>query len=872
MAAPAKTREASGSVALLDAPTPPHSVEAEQAVLGGLLLDTAAWDSVADAVTQEDFYRPDHRLIFGAVAELAAEGKPCDVVTVSQHLERTGDLEAAGGLAYLSSIARDTPSAANVRAYAEIVRERSLLRQLISAGTDIASAVFNNDGENARSLVDRAEQRIFEIAEGTFRRREGAVAVRSLLPAVIDQIDEWHNNPDKLRGLPTGFTDFDKITGGLRPGDLVIIAGRPSMGKTTLAVNMAEYAAVHPGTRASVAIFSMEMPSEQVITRMLASIGGVPLNSLRSGKISDEDWVRITSATSQLSEAKIFVDETPALNPTELRARARRVKREHGLSLIVVDYLQLMQVPGTQENRATEIAEISRSLKALAKELQVPVIALSQLNRAVEQREHKKPVMSDLRECVTGDTLVCLTDGRRVPIASLVGTEPEVWAVDALQRLTAARAEQVWKVGRRPVFKVQLASGRSIRATAEHRLLGGSGWATVDTLREGDRLALARRLPEPPKPKRWPDHWVVLLAHMVGDGSYPDHQPIRYTTASEENSAAVRGAAEMFGCRVTRNEGVGNRHQLVISGNGNRWSPLGVGKWLRELGIFGQRPQQKHLPAEVFSLSNGQIALFLRHLWATDGAIAPKKHGRPGHEVTFSTCSRRLADDVAALLLRLGIVSWTQTVRMGNYRPIYMVGVSDGESQRTFLRQVGAFGPRRAPAESLAEALSGAEADSNVESLPQEAFAAVSVMHGAASVSSFRLRPSPATLEDYAQSLDSPRPAESASSDLFWDRVISNTADGEEDVFDLTVPGPACWLADGVASHNSGSLEQDSDMILLIYREEVYDRNTTKKGVAEIDLVKHRNGEIGTFLLTFQGQYTRFANYVSDSYAEGVLR
>ena len=872
MAAPAKTREASGSVALLDAPTPPHSVEAEQAVLGGLLLDTAAWDSVADAVTQEDFYRPDHRLIFGAVAELAAEGKPCDVVTVSQHLERTGDLEAAGGLAYLSSIARDTPSAANVRAYAEIVRERSLLRQLISAGTDIASAVFNNDGENARSLVDRAEQRIFEIAEGTFRRREGAVAVRSLLPAVIDQIDEWHNNPDKLRGLPTGFTDFDKITGGLRPGDLVIIAGRPSMGKTTLAVNMAEYAAVHPGTRASVAIFSMEMPSEQVITRMLASIGGVPLNSLRSGKISDEDWVRITSATSQLSEAKIFVDETPALNPTELRARARRVKREHGLSLIVVDYLQLMQVPGTQENRATEIAEISRSLKALAKELQVPVIALSQLNRAVEQREHKKPVMSDLRECVTGDTLVCLTDGRRAPIASLVGTEPEVWAVDALQRLTAARAEQVWKVGRRPVFKVQLASGRSIRATAEHRLLGGSGWATVDTLREGDRLALARRLPEPPKPKRWPDHWVVLLAHMVGDGSYPDHQPIRYTTASEENSAAVRGAAEMFGCRVTRNEGVGNRHQLVISGNGNRWSPFGVGKWLRELGIFGQRPQQKHLPAEVFSLSNGQIALLLRHLWATDGAIAPRKHGRPGHEVTFSTCSRRLADDVAALLLRLGIVSWTQTVRMGNYRPIYMVGVSDGESQRTFLRQVGAFGPRRAPAESLAEALSGAEADSNVESLPQEAFAAVSVMHGAASVSSFGLRPSPATLEDYAQSLDSPRPAESASSDLFWDRVISNTADGEEDVFDLTVPGPACWLADGVASHNSGSLEQDSDMILLIYREEVYDRNTTKKGVAEIDLVKHRNGEIGTFLLTFQGQYTRFANYVSDSYAEGVLR
>ena len=398
MAASGKTRADSGSVALLDAPTPPHSIEAEQAVLGGLLLDPLAWDNVADAVTQEDFYRPDHQLIFEAIGSLAAAGKPVDAVTVSQHLERIGKLDAAGGLAYLSSIARDTPSAANVRAYADIVRERSLLRQLIRAGTDIASAVFNNDGQTARELVDRAEQRVFEIAEGSFRRREGAMPVRTLLPTVIDQIDEWHNNPDALRGLPTGFIEFDKLTGGLRAGDLVIVAGRPSMGKSTLAVNMAEYAAVHQGSRASVAIFSLEMPSEQVITRMLASLGGVPLNSLRSGQITDDDWVRITSATSQLSEARIFVDETPALNPTELRARARRVKREHGLSLIVVDYLQLMQVPGTQENRATEIAEVSRGLKALAKELQVPVIALSQLNRAVEQREHKRPVMSDLRE------------------------------------------------------------------------------------------------------------------------------------------------------------------------------------------------------------------------------------------------------------------------------------------------------------------------------------------------------------------------------------------------------------------------------------------------------------------------------------------
>ncbi len=888
MAGSAKARD-SGSVALIEAPAPPHSVEAEQAVLGGLLINPVAWDQVADVVRQEDFYRPDHQLIFAAIAGIAGEGKPADVVTVSGYLERNGQLENAGGLAYLSSIARDTPTAANVRAYAQIVRERSLMRQLIEAGTQIASAVYNNDGTSARDLVDRAEQRVFEIAEGSFRGREGARPVRDLLPAVIDQIDEWHTNPDKLRGLPTGFTDFDKITGGLRGGDLVIIAGRPSMGKTTLAVNMAEYAAVHPGTRASVALFSMEMPSEQVITRMLASVGGVPLSSLRSGRISDDDWVRITSATSQLSEAKIFVDETPALNPTELRARARRVKREHGLHLIVVDYLQLMQVPGTQENRATEIAEISRGLKALAKELQVPVIALSQLNRAVEQREHKKPVMSDLRECVAGDTLVCLTDGRRVPIADLVGTEPEVWAVDGEQRLTRARSDKVWKVGRRPVFKVQLASGRSIHATAEHRLLSGAGWTTVGALRLGDRLAVARRVPEPSHTQSWPDHWLVLLGHLVGDGSYLVHQPLRYTTASEENSAAVRAAAEMFGCRVTRHEYTGTWHQLVISGNGNRWSPSGVGKWLKDLGIFDQRSHEKHLPPAVFCLPNEQVALLLRHLWATDGTISRHnaRKNYPEH-VNFATCSTRLASDVAALLLRLGIVARIRTVHSGQNRPLYYVDVSGAEAQRIFVEQVGGFGPRAAPARALAARLQTIQANTNVDTLPIEVFAtvraemraqgisqrAMASMRGTScgGASHFQFAPSRTQLASYAEALHSPELEEWGGSDLFWDRVLAISEGVEEDVFDLTVPGPANWLADGVVTHNSGSLEQDADMILLIYREEVYDKNTTKKGIAEIDLVKHRNGEIGTFLLTFQGQYTRFANYVSDSYAEGVLR
>jgi replicative DNA helicase len=379
--------------------TPPHSVEAEQAVLGALLIDATTWEQVADVLSAEDFYRPDHRLIYEAIAELINVGRPGDVVTVSEQLERRARLEDAGGLAYLGTLARDTPTAANARAYATIVRERALLRRLIEAGHAIVASVFSDEGLPVRELVDRAEARVFEIAEQGAHSRGGARKVSALLPELIDKIDEWHTNPNKLRGLASGFTDFDHKTGGLRGGDLIVIAGRPSMGKTTLALNIAEYAAVSPDSKAAVAIFSMEMPSEQLVTRMLASIGHVPLNSIRSGHISDDDWVRITAATSQLSEARIFIDETSALTPTELRARARRIKREaNGLDLIVVDYLQLMQVPGTQENRATEIAEISRGLKALAKELDVPVIAVSQLNRGVEQRVDKKPVMSDLRE------------------------------------------------------------------------------------------------------------------------------------------------------------------------------------------------------------------------------------------------------------------------------------------------------------------------------------------------------------------------------------------------------------------------------------------------------------------------------------------
>src|SRR6185437_9282004 len=298
--------------------------------------------------------------------------------------------------------------------------------------------------------------------------------------------------------------------------------------------------------------------------------------------------------------------------------------------------------------------------------------------RSVEQREHKKPVMSDLRECVTGETLVCLTDGRRAPIRDLVGSEPEVWALDEHQRITKARSDKVWSVGKRNVFRVELSSGRKIRATAEHRLLSGAGWMAVSQLRPGDRLALARHVPEPVNPQLWPEHWLVLLGHLVGDGSYLVHGPLRYATASEENSEAVRRAAEAFGSRVTRHKGRGAWHQLLISGNGNRWHAAGVGAWLKELGIYGQRSHEKRLPEQVFTLPDDQIALLLRHLWATDGSvIVPPPGVRHAPRVYFATCSARLAQDVAALLLRLGIVARLRvSLGVRGTRPLHTVDVS----------------------------------------------------------------------------------------------------------------------------------------------------------------------------------------------------
>jgi len=375
----------------------PHSVEAEQAVIGGLFLDNAAWDRVADKVSEADFYRNDHRLLFRAINDLARNNQPFDLVTLKAHLTSQNELDQAGGEFYLFELAKNTPSAANIVAYANIVRERSILRRLISVSGDIADSAYYPEGKKAIEILDASERKVFSIGE-QLSRGDGPVAIGTLLAKAIDRVEYLHHTPDALTGTPTGFTDLDDITAGLQPADLIIVAGRPSMGKTSFAMNIGEHVAQK--SKKPVLIFSMEMPGDALAMRLLSSLSRVDQKKVKTGQLEDADWHRLASTLTIMSNTQMYIDDTPALSPNELRARARRLAKQFNgqLGLIIVDYLQLMQVAGLRENRVAEISEISRSLKALAKELNVPIIALSQLNRSLEQRTDKRPVMSDLRE------------------------------------------------------------------------------------------------------------------------------------------------------------------------------------------------------------------------------------------------------------------------------------------------------------------------------------------------------------------------------------------------------------------------------------------------------------------------------------------
>jgi replicative DNA helicase len=880
---------------------PPHDLGAEEAVLSACMLDKQALDRVAEFLKPEHFYSEANRRIFEACMDLHQRDQPVDTIQVATWLRDRDRLTQIGGPPYLAKVVMVAPPVGNVAAYGQTIYAKWRVRQLILTCQRVSAQGYLDYGE-AQEFIDGAEQEIYDLAR--IDAKNSLEPLNELIRRAFKQLSDAAARGTSITGVPTGFERYDRVTSGLHPGDLTIVAARPGMGKTSLVLNIAVNVAsatqvemahdpndrqVKPGY--GCAVFSLEMPREQIANRMLALHAKVDVSKLRSGLMTQQDWQRLTGAASELSRAPIWIDDSPGLSILELRAKMRRLQVEQEragihLGLVIIDYLQLMRGRDGVNSREQEISEISRGLKGLAKELKLPVIALSQLNRSVETRSEKskRPQLSDLRECVTGDTLVLLADGRRAPIRDLVGACPRVLAVDG-GRIVEADADKVWSVGTRDVVEVRLASGRRLRATSLHRLYAAKGWTRVEDLVVGDRVALAREVPHPRSAGDWSDAHIVLLGHLIGDGSYLVHQPMRYTTASEANSAAVADAARAFGVTVTRHAGRGAWHQLVFSGNGNRWHPAGINRWLRELGIYGQRSHEKRVPASAFSLDARQTALLLRHLWATDGCISVRPPGARGAPaVFFSTNSRRLADDVAALLLRFGIVARIREVMQAKYRALYNVVVSGATAQARFLERIGAFGPRELPAERLRRALEGKLENTNGDTLPRDTWGRVKETMRARGISQrrmamlrgtayggdshYRFAPSRDVALEYAELLDDAALREAATSQLFWDRIEAITPTGQEEVFDLTVPGPSSWLADGIVSHNSGAIEQDADNICFIYRDDYYNKDSQEQNVAELIIAKQRNGPTTTVKVRFDKQYTRFDNLAEGEYTD----
>jgi replicative DNA helicase len=863
--------------------TPPHNKDAEVAVLGGMLLDSEALARVIEILEPDYFYVPAHVLIYEQIRLLFSKGQPVDILSLADALKSLDSLEKAGGTSYLLSLVNSIPTTANIEYYARIIERNAIMRKLIRAGTEIVGLGYQTEESDISILLNKAEQKIFEI--GQHRLGQGLEHIQPTLWKLFEDLENVYNNPEILESkhLSTGIIDLNTLLGGgFSPSDLVILAARPSMGKTSLAINIGTHMAIE--YKKPVAVFSLEMSKEQLITRMLCTEAGMNSRSLRSGTLHADQWHTLSNAIARLSEAPIFIDDSSMITPAELRAKARRLKAEHQeLALIIVDYLQLMDggSGGSDSNRVQELSKISRSMKQLARELSVPVIGLSQLSRAVESRPNKRPMLSDLRECVTGETCVLLADGRRVPIIELVGSTPEVLAIDEKGHVIRALSDKIWPVGKKQVFSVQLASGRSLTATAEHRILTFEGWQKIQALQPGQRIALARQTPEPAQTVQWSEKIIALLGQMIGDGSYLSGQPMRYTSASEENLNTVSEAAQELGCETKIYAGRGAWKQLLISGNGNRWHPAGVNRWFRELGIFGQRSKDKRIPEKAFRLNNSQICILLKHLWATNGSIFVRKKGRGSHRIFFATVSQGLAQDIAVLLLRLGIVARLRAVIQKKGKELlYTLDISGSEHQLKFLEQVGGFGPRFQPAEELKNLLYSQSANTHVDTLPQEIFTEVkacmnaqgvsqrqmTVMRGTAygGSSHFRFAPSRQVILNYAHLQQSDSLLQKATNDLFWDRIVQIEPQGEQDVYDLTVPGPSSWLADGIVSHNSGAIEQDADVVLFIYRDEYYNPDSNDKNVAEILIAKHRNGPTGTVRVYFDNNLTKFGNLMLD--------
>lgn len=857
---------------------PPHSSEAEESVLGSILLSVDAANEVMDKLVPEDFYTPAHQAIFGAVRDLYNANAAIDAVTVTEELRRTGMLDKVGGVSYLTRLLDVVPSASNVLYYAGIVEEHALRRSLMRVGSLLNDYALELDEEIA-AVLDRSEQSVLGVAER--RVGDSMAPVGPMFQTVLEHLEELEARGSEVTGISTGFRDLDKKLAGLQPANLVVVAARPSMGKSALATNIATNVAASGGT---VAMFSLEMSKEEIVQRILCSVGRVDSMKLRAGQLGPL-WSRVVEAASKMYRAPIFIDDSANLTVTDIRAKCRRLKRQHGLSLVVIDYLQLMQ-GSLRENRQQEIAEISRSLKNLARELEVPIIAVSQLNRSVEMREDKRPRLSDLREsgCLVGDTLLTRADtNERVRIEDLAASgsvDVPVWTLDERYRLVPGRISRAFSSGEKEVFELRFASGKSITASANHPFLTVDGWKPVEQLRDGDHLAVARRFPGPSNPRDESPGRIMLLAHLIGDGCHLSTHALQYTTTDPANAAFVAATAlAEFGVEPRVVE---ERSWTQVCLPSQRRLTHGVrnpvNEWLEHLGLFDRRSWETSVPGFVFALSGDDVALFLRHLWATDGSATASRNGAV--RIHYATSSERLAADVVELLLRVDIRARLKRVEQRRGRPQFHVDVSGRNDQLRFLDIIGLFGATAAAEAPIRERLQArSRAKPNVDIIPASIwdYVRVKAMPEAGVTTrelARRLEMSSCgsalhqsglsreRLLGLARALDDRHLHDLATSDVLWDRLVSIESRGVQPVYDATVPGTHNFVADSVIAHNS--IEQDSDVVMFIYRDEYYNDTSEKKGIAEVVVAKHRAGATGSVEMTFMAEFTRFSDLGRD--------
>jgi replicative DNA helicase len=857
--------------------TPPHDVAAEQCVLGGMLLSKDAISDVIEVIRPHDHYRPAHQIIHEVVLDLYGRGEPADAITVANELTRRGEIGRVGGAPYLHTLIASVPTAANAGYYARIVRERAILRRLVEAGTRIVQFGYAGDAE-ADDLVDRAQAEVYAITD--HRVTEDYHSLADIMPGALDEIEAIGSRGGAMTGVPTGFADLDSLTNGLHPGQMIVIAARPAIGKSTLALDFARAAAIKNGL--STAFFSLEMGRNEITMRLLSAEARVPLHTMRTGQMSDDDWTRLARRMSEVADAPLYIDDSPNMSMMEIRAKCRRLKQRHDLRMVIIDYLQLMSSPKRVENRQQEVSEMSRSLKLLAKEIDVPVIALSQLNRGPEQRTDKKPLLSDLREsgCLTGDTRILRADtGAEVAFSELLASGERnvpVWSLDERLRLTPRTMTHAFPSGVREVFRVRLTSGRQVQATANHPFLTYDGWRPLGEITVGSRVAVPRHTPGPLAERPMPEPEIIMLAHLLGDGSFVRCQPIRYASTDEANLTAVATAARHFGITPARDDHAAARctslrlpapYRLARG----RRNPVAV--WLDSLGLYGLRSYEKFVPAPVFSLPKEQLALFVRHLWATDGCVwwdTTAGHAR----IYYSSTSRRMIDDLSRLLLRFNVMTRVKQVSKGTYRPCYHLHLCGAENQLRFLENIGVHGARETMANMARAMLSAVKGNTNLDTVPGEVWERVrsvlvdrkmpqrefAVALGTQYCGStmWKHTPSRVRLGRVATILDDAELEMMATNDVFWDEIASVESIGEQPVYDATVVGSHNFVANGISLHNS--IEQDSDVVILLHREDAYERESPRAGEADLIVAKHRNGPTTTVTVAFQGHYSRFVD------------